>query len=110
MPPDPRPRRRRGQTAATLQGRWRRGVGVVGALAQFRREGDCPTSRKALARAVRTNGHVSAYLLGRKKLPRSLPALISMGGEDEAIAYVHDAAPAWAATPSAVAWVGAVLS
>ena len=34
------------------------------ALALFRREGDCPASRKALARAVRSNNHVSAYLLG----------------------------------------------
>jgi tetratricopeptide (TPR) repeat protein len=80
-----------------------------GALAVFRREGECLASRKALARAVRTNGHVPAYLLGRKKLPHDLPALIGMGGEDEAVAYVHDSAPAWAATPNALQWVGAVL-
>lgn len=81
-----------------------------GALALFRRGGDCPASRRALARALSTNGHVPVYLLGRKKLPRNLPALISMGGEDEAIAYVHDSAPAWAATPNALKWAGAVLS
>ncbi len=80
------------------------------ALALFRREGDCSASRKALARAVRSNNHVSAYLLGRKKLPHNLPTFISMGGEDEAVAYVHDSAPAWAATPNALKWVGAILS
>jgi tetratricopeptide (TPR) repeat protein len=81
-----------------------------GTLALFRRDGDSPGSRKALTRAVRANVHVSDYLLGRKKLPRDLPGFISMGGEDEAIAYAHDAAEAWAAAPGALAWVEKVLS
>ena len=81
-----------------------------GTLTLFRREGDSPESRKALGRAVSSNIHVSDYLLGRKKLPRNLPALISMGGEDEAIAYVHDSVQAWAAAPGALAWVEGVLS
>jgi tetratricopeptide (TPR) repeat protein len=81
----------------------------AGALLLFRREGDNPASRKALVRAVKTNSHVAAYLLGRKKLPRALPALVSMGGEDEAIAYVHDSAAPWAASPGILAWLAAAL-
>jgi hypothetical protein len=61
----------------------------------------------ALARAVEANTHVLAYLLGHKKMPRQLPAYISWGGEDEAIAYVHTAAKAWAAAPGALPWLEA---
>jgi len=80
------------------------------ALALFRREGDSKASRATLERAVEVNVHVPAYLLGRKRLPRSLPALIAMGSEDEAVAYVHDAAVAWVAAPAALAWLGATLA
>jgi tetratricopeptide (TPR) repeat protein len=80
------------------------------ALARFRREGDSEKARKALVRASGSNAHVADYLLGRKKLPRQLPALVSWGGEDEAIAYVsHNGAQAWAAAPGAFAWAGEVL-
>lgn len=75
------------------------------ALACFRREGDSAKARKALERAADGNAHVAAYLLGRKKLPRTLPEYISWGGEDEAIAYVaHNGAQAWAAAPGALKW------
>ena len=80
------------------------------ALALFRREGDSKASRATLERAVEVNVHVPAYLLGRKRLPSVLPALIAMGSEDEAVAYVHDAAAAWAAAPAALAWFGATLA
>ena len=80
------------------------------ALALFRREGDSKVSRAALERAVETNVHVPAYLLGRNRLPRVLPALIAVGSEDEAVAYVHDAVAAWAAAPAALAWFGATLA
>ncbi len=81
----------------------------AGALSLFQREGDNAASRKALARAAKTNKHIAAYLLGRRKLPRSLPAFISMGGEDEAVAYVHDSAVPWNATPGALRWLAEVL-
>ena len=80
------------------------------ALALFRREGDSKASRATLERAVEVNVHVPAYLLGRKRLPSVLPALIAMGSEDEAVAYVHDAAVAWVAAPAALAWLGATLA
>ncbi len=81
----------------------------AGALSLFRRGGDNAVSRKALARAAKTNKHVAAYLIGRKKLPRALPAFISMGGEDEAVAYVHDSAVPWIATPGALTWLAGAL-
>ncbi|HEX5281976.1 MAG TPA: tetratricopeptide repeat protein [Micropepsaceae bacterium] len=80
-----------------------------GALSQFRRDGDCPASRKAILRAIGDNTHVAPYLLGRKKLPRSLPAFIGMGDDNEAVAYVHDSAAAWNAAPGALAWLDAAL-
>ena len=79
------------------------------ALSRFRREGDSAASRAALARAIGTNAHVPAYLLGRRKLPGTLPDLIGLGGEDEAVAYVHEAAGAWAAAPAALEWLSATL-
>jgi tetratricopeptide (TPR) repeat protein len=80
-----------------------------GTLALFRQQRDSPAARKALDQAVATNAFVSAYLLGRKKLPRTLPALIGMGDESEAVAYVHDSAQAWAAAPGALAWVEGIV-
>ena len=80
------------------------------ALLLFRREGDGKASRAALNRAVKANAHVPAYLCGRKNLPRELPALIGMGDKDEAVAYVHDAASAWAAARGATAWLDAAAA
>jgi len=75
------------------------------ALLAFRRNRDCPESRSALSQAIRDNPHVAALLLGDKKMPRQLPAYIGMGDKNEAVAYVHGAAAAWAATPGALAWL-----
>ncbi len=54
------------------------------ALHAFRRSGDSEAARTRLRDAIRTNRHVPAYLLGRKRLPRTLPDFIGMGDEDEA--------------------------
>ncbi len=75
------------------------------ALLAFRRAGDCPESRAALSQAINGNGHVAPLLLGDKKMPRRLPAYISWGGEDEAVAYVHGAAAAWTAAAGALTWL-----
>lgn len=80
------------------------------ALLAFRRTGDGPPVRKALSRAVESNPHVPAYLLGRKALPRILPDFIGMGDEDEAVAYVHDAAGAWTAALGARSWLESALA
>ncbi len=75
------------------------------ALLSFRTDGDCPASRSALSRAIGDNTHVAALLLGDKKMPRQLPDYIGMGDKNEAVAYVHGATAAWAATPGALAWL-----
>ncbi len=80
----------------------------AGALVKFRGSGDSDGARASLKRAQRSNPHVADYLLSRKKLPRALPDYISLGGKDEAAAYVaHTGASAWGATPGALAWLAA---
>jgi tetratricopeptide (TPR) repeat protein len=75
------------------------------ALASFRREGDTKRSRSLLAAALASNGHVPGYLLGEKKLPRTRPDYITMGGEDEAIEYVRDFGAGWERSPGAIVWL-----
>ena len=80
------------------------------ALLAFRRGGRSKAADAALKRAIKANPHVPDYLLGRKKLPELLPAFIGMGDRNEAIAYVHGAAPVWAETEGARAWLEALTA
>jgi tetratricopeptide (TPR) repeat protein len=75
------------------------------ALLAFRRSGNTAPANKALAKAVKANRYVTAYLLGKKPLPPTLPGFIGMGDESEAVAYVDSAAGAWEAAPEAKGWV-----
>ena len=75
------------------------------ALAAFRRTGDTKRSRDLLAQAIQWNRHVPACLLGRRKLPRTPPDYITVGGEDEAIEYLRDFGAGWAQTPGALVWL-----
>lgn len=77
------------------------------ALAMFRRRGSCAASTKALTKAIGANRHVPDYLLSRKKLPRTLPAYISWGDKDEAVAYAHEAKAIWESIDGALAWLDA---
>jgi tetratricopeptide (TPR) repeat protein len=77
------------------------------ALAAFRAEGDSATARKQLAAARKANGHVPAYLLGRKKLPRSTPDFHGFGDDSEAICFMAEGAAAWHGTLGAVEWLAA---
>lgn len=77
------------------------------ALLAFRRGGDYAESRNALSRARHDNKYVAPLLLGDAKMPRRLPDFMSRGGKDQAVAYVHGAAPAWAAAPGALDWLRA---
>lgn len=79
------------------------------ALLAFRREGITEGSRKALRRAVAVNRHVPKYLSGAKAMPKRLPDYIGLGDENEAVAYVHDAAKGWAATEGALVWLREAL-
>jgi len=80
------------------------------ALAAFRRRGAGGPADAALREALTTNSFVPAYLLGLKKLPRQLPAYIGFGDEDEAVAYIAEAAEAWLASPQALAWLATVVA
>jgi tetratricopeptide (TPR) repeat protein len=77
------------------------------ALAAFRRGGDDAESRALLDQALAGNGHVAAYLLRTKRLPKPLPAFYSPGDEDEAILYAAENAAAWTRTPGALDWLRA---
>jgi tetratricopeptide (TPR) repeat protein len=75
------------------------------ALFAFRTEGDTRAARKLLAEAKRANPHVPGYLLGKKRLPKRMPELITWGGESEAIDCVAGQALAWLHTPGALEWL-----
>jgi len=78
------------------------------ALAAFRRSGDKPAARKALAAAVAANRFVAPYLTERRKRPKAMPPYYSPGDQAEAAIYLDaGGADAWAATPGALAWLRA---
>jgi len=77
------------------------------ALLDFRAGGDGPKARKSLKAALKENPHVPPYLLGAKRLSRSLPAFYGFGDENEAILYVHEAKKGWRKSQGALAWLGA---
>lgn len=79
------------------------------ALVAYRKEGDASSARKLLSRAMKTNRHVPAYLLGNKAMPASLPEYITLGGEDEAVSYVGDFMSGWRSTPGALGWLRKTL-
>jgi len=80
------------------------------ALAAFRRHGPSAQAAVALREALATNPSAPAYLRGLKKVPRHLPAYVGFGDENEAVAYVAEAAEGWLATPQAVEWLATVLA
>jgi ST7 protein len=75
------------------------------ALAKFRQRGDTSPSRELLAAATKSNQHVVAYLLGKRKIPSILPEFFSPGSEDEAQLYAADKKHIWHATPGARDWL-----
>jgi len=79
------------------------------ALVAFRREGDSEKSQKLVRAAVKHNRHVPAYLLGRKKLPQTLPDYHGFGDDNEAVCYASDGIENWRATPGALAWLATAL-
>ncbi len=80
------------------------------ALATFRRQGAGGPADAALREALTTNPFVPAYLLGLKPLPRRLPAYVGFGDEDEAVAYLAEAAEPWLTSPQALAWLATVVA
>jgi len=79
--------------------------GYAAALLAFRRQGDSDDAGTLLATAREINAHVPAYLLGRKKLPRTLPELLQLGGATEAQAYAMRNRDCWERTAGALQWL-----
>jgi hypothetical protein len=77
----------------------------TGALAAYRRNGDCAEARGLVREAKAANGYVPAYLLGSRKLPRTRPAFYSMGDPSEAIWFVEEFGRGWALTDGALDWL-----
>ncbi len=75
------------------------------ALAAFRTHGAGPEADRALARALKRNRYVPAYLLGRRKPPKTVPAMYSLGSNEEAICYLDMGMRSWQSTPSALDWL-----
>jgi len=80
-------------------------LAYASALIEFRKNGDSEDARMLLAEAKKTNPHVPAYLLGKKKMPKHLPDMIGFGDESEAVSYAGDYGSGWAKTAGAVAWL-----
>jgi tetratricopeptide (TPR) repeat protein len=74
-------------------------------LLDLLKHGESPEAEKSLKIALGGNHHVPAYLLGRKKMPRSLPPYYGLGDDNEAVLYVHGNRAAWKALPGALKWL-----
>ena len=62
---------------------------------------------KALKAARKQNTHIEAYITGKKKIPKILPPLYSIGSEEEAACFAKDLHAAWTANPEALEWLRA---
>lgn len=78
------------------------------ALVLFRRKGATRQAEQALTRALETNPFVPQYLLGMKQ-PKSLPAYVGIGDENEAIDCVAGAQEVWIEQKGALDWLVSVI-
>jgi len=76
------------------------------ALLTFATEGDTPTARRQLTKAIATNGLVPPYLLGDAEIDHA-PEAYSIGSDEEAIACAIESGSAWQAVPGALDWLRA---
>lgn len=77
------------------------------ALLAFRQHGNSAASRKALAKAVKNNKFVPAYLLGELKPPKRMPDYYGLGDKNEALFYAKDFGRGWEVTPGGLEWLSA---
>jgi len=78
------------------------------ALVAFLRGGDNSGARDHLMEALEQNHHVPAYILGEKKLPKTIPEQVGFGDKSEAVAYAADFGVGWLETQGAVRWLQSV--
>lgn len=74
------------------------------ALWLFRTQGAGSEAEAALNGALSANPFVVGYLVAIERLPSEQPEYITIGGEDEAQAYVGANAAAWYDTEGAIEW------
>jgi tetratricopeptide (TPR) repeat protein len=77
------------------------------ALLDFRKKGDVLAARRSLKAALEANKFVPDYILGRKKIPRTMPELYGFGDEDEAVICARMSISIWKAAPGALEWLAA---
>ncbi len=75
------------------------------ALLLFRQEGESDEASAALDQALEYNPHVPDYLLGKKKLPKEMPAYLGFGDKNEAIDYASTGIAHWRHTYGALRWL-----
>lgn len=75
------------------------------ALVAYRQNGASDQAGELLAAALKRNAFVPAYLLGRRRIPKQLPARIGFGDNNEAIAYAADYKEIWKQTSGAIDWL-----
>ena len=78
------------------------------ALVAFLKGGDNEDARRRLLDALEQNRHVPAYLLGDKKLPKTIPEQVGFGDKSEAVVYAAEFGMGWLATRGAIKWLQAV--
>ena len=74
-------------------------------LLSFRKSGSSHKALTALKNALKQNGFVPWYLIGRSKIPKKMPNLLEFGGKSEAVSYVRYAIANWTNTPGAIDWL-----
>ncbi len=75
------------------------------ALWVFAREGGSKKATLLLKQAFAANGHVAAYLLGEKKIPKILPDYIAADEESEAFTYAAECLPIWQKIKGSLEWL-----
>ena len=75
------------------------------ALAAFLQEDPSSEAGDLLVDALAANPFVPPFLLGEKRLPRSLPATYGLGDESEAHYYVAQYGAFWTRSKGALAWL-----
>lgn len=79
--------------------------GFSRSLLSFRLYGDSAKSRKALGAAIAQNEHVRPYIIGEKKLPKTLPPFYSRGDDSEAVHYAARFKKGWDETRGSIEWL-----
>lgn len=71
-------------------------------LIEFGEHGISSKIHSLVKKAKKSNPHVTAYLLGKKKLPQDQPEYIGIGDESEAITYAQEHLYLWNREPELV--------